>query len=204
MGTARGRERHRDGAEGPTRGLRIRSTLDDLARIPPVVRILLLRDAGPTSTLHHHSRQPDGDVVADALVPVVVAGRLTDHRATADVASEPEDQQNNQHKTEQSAAVVWGAPPGTTAVIGATASTPKQHDQDDDREDRHSCTAPVSFPVHGYRSSRGAYRIHHTAIMTSVCAFENTPRRCRSPSVLSPGLRSVLLPRVYARMLWSL
>jgi hypothetical protein len=36
----------------------------------------------------------------------VVAGRLTDHHATAHVSSKPEDQQNNQHKTEQSAAVV--------------------------------------------------------------------------------------------------
>ena len=65
---------------------------------------------------------------------LVVAGRLTHHRATAHVASEPEDQQNNQHKTEQSAAVVWGTPPGTTAVIKATASAKEKH-QNDNEED---------------------------------------------------------------------
>jgi hypothetical protein len=37
---------------------------------------------------------------------LVAAGRLTHHRATVDVASEPEDQQDNQQKTEQSAAVM--------------------------------------------------------------------------------------------------
>ena len=48
-------------------------------------------------------------------------GRLPNHRATADVAGEKEDQHNNQHETEQSAAVMWGTPPCPAAVIVATA-----------------------------------------------------------------------------------
>lgn len=76
-----------------------------------------------------------------------VAGHeLTDHHATAHVACEPEDQENNQYKTEQSAAIVWGAPPGTTAVIVPTAST-EEEDQNDNQEDQHD--VPVSVQVLG-------------------------------------------------------
>ena len=83
---------------------------------------------------------------------LVVAGRLTEHRATADVASEPEDQQNNQHKTEQSAAVVWRAPPGTTAVIVATASAKEKHQDDNQEDQRDGYLSPSEFT--GGRGSR--------------------------------------------------
>jgi hypothetical protein len=69
---------------------------------------------------------------------------LRDHRATADVASEPEDQQNNQHKTEQPAAVVWGAPPGTTPVIVATASAKEKHQDDNQDQHKGTCLLPSS------------------------------------------------------------
>jgi hypothetical protein len=61
-------------------------------------------------------------------------GRSTHHPATAEVAREPEDQQNDQHKTEQSAAVVWPTPTCTPAVIRAAATEEQQqyeNEQDD-------------------------------------------------------------------------
>jgi hypothetical protein len=67
---------------------------------------------------------------------LIVAITLPDHRAPPEVPREPQDQQNDQHKTEQSAAVMWSTPPGTTAVVITTPAAKQKH-QHDDQQDKH-------------------------------------------------------------------
>jgi uncharacterized protein (DUF2062 family)/2-polyprenyl-3-methyl-5-hydroxy-6-metoxy-1,4-benzoquinol methylase len=69
-----------------------------------------------------------------------------EQRATADVAGDPEDHQDNQHQTEQSATVVGGAPPVAAAVVVPSASAKEKH-QDDNQEDHERFTALATSSI---------------------------------------------------------
>src|SRR5204863_6057161 len=61
-------------------------------------------------------------------------------RPRADGAAQPEDQQDNQHQAEQSAAaVICNAPAGAFPVVVA-AATAEEQNQHDDQENQHDVT----------------------------------------------------------------
>src|SRR4051812_14100614 len=81
-------------------------------------------------------RLPLGQLIARPQAPV---GPRSAQQPRARGAGQPEDQQDNQHQAQQSAAVVWTAPAGASPVVIAAASAEEQN-QHDDQENQHDTT----------------------------------------------------------------